>query len=130
MRARVHRLHCQLGVAGPVVLIVAGDDEHGVELLAGQHLPVVRVSVTSAELPRERGGALRLQVTDGDEVNRRILERGEDVAVGVATAADEANPHFAVVLEIVRDSAVEHRWSFSQRSIHSDAALPPSTQRP
>ena len=113
-----------------MVLVVAGDDEHGVELLAGQHLPVVRVGPSGAELPRKGGGALRLQVADGDEVNRRVLERGEDVAVGVTTAADEADPHFAVVLEVVRDGAVEQRRSFAHRSLHSDAALPPSTQRP
>src|SRR5207244_10996230 len=79
----------------------AGEEEDGVQVLSLQKLFEADVPSPRPELRGVGLGPPCIEVTRGDEVDRRIVESGEDVAERLTTAPHDGRTHAAVELVTV-----------------------------
>lgn len=103
MRAGQHALLGQRGRLHLTLIGVRGHDEDRVRPLTLQHLAVIPVRRRRAEGSRVLLSPLHPYVANGQQLDRRVLERGVHVAVGMLARSDEGAPQPLGVLELVAD---------------------------
>jgi len=101
MRARVQAINGKFGIARTKILVVVGYDKHNFGLLLLEHFVVIVISPWRTELTGARFSAADIQIANGYEINRRVLERGINVPLGMSPATDERRLQFLWILVII-----------------------------
>ncbi len=89
---RLHTIDRQGRIERESSGVIAGDDENHIELFGRQHLVVIGIALARSINSGARLGPLTLQITDSDEVDRRIGESGINITEGMATGPNETGP--------------------------------------